>query len=646
MKKLIIIFLFITSVLKATDSNYYVDNTGTGDTLATIAEVNALTLATDDTVFFKKGCSWRETLTIPNSGTSGHYIVFTSYSTGLKPIILGSNQALTFTDQGGNVWSSATTLNDPYNIGTIDMELFFDESGIITWGVHKTDTSLLIAEYDWTWLANKIYVYAATDPDSRYTSVEVPQRATIVNLNSKQYLEFNGLDLHYSVYGIQEVYPTANLTGLNVKNCRISHLGTKNGGGYGTHFVYSNSVFEGDTIYDCGRRGISLNHYGNSTITNITIQNCIFYNGYHTTGVDISNGAISSTGTIDTVIIKNSLFYEPAAGTSQGNQIFIQDYSHGITTPVKNVYIYCNIFKYNSSSSIMMEGATSVFIYNNTFYENNTVSAVTNAINVNHNNLSVKIKNNIFYTTLAVDANYRGCNLYCLSTQDYTKVEVDYNIHYRTTNALRTVRVNSADYHMNDLSLLQAATGWETHGQFIDPTFVSSVDYHLQAGSPAIAAGIGVGLNLDYEGNAWEATPSIGAYEYNASPPDPPGLPEVETMTNQLITYAVRRTLSSIWTSNGGGTLTAVGICLSTSVNPTTSDIVVLTDFDNETPSIYQCTFYNLSGGITYHYRAFATNESGTAYGADMEFETPENSVNMSGGNVVTNSSGLVIIAK
>ena len=61
-----------------TTNNYYVDNTGTGDTLSTIAEVNALTLEPGDTVFFKKGAEWREQLDVPNHGTANLYVVFTT----------------------------------------------------------------------------------------------------------------------------------------------------------------------------------------------------------------------------------------------------------------------------------------------------------------------------------------------------------------------------------------------------------------------------------------------------------------------------------------------------------------------------------------------------------------------------------------
>lgn len=47
-----------------------------------------------------------------------------------------------------------------------------------------------------------------------------------------------------------------------------------------------------------------------------------------------------------------------------------------------------------------------------------------------------------------------------------------------------------------------------------NPDFVSSSDYHLQAGSPAIAAGVNVGITYDYEGKPFVDPPSSGIYEY------------------------------------------------------------------------------------------------------------------------------------
>ena len=49
-----------------------------------------------------------------------------------------------------------------------------------------------------------------------------------------------------------------------------------------------------------------------------------------------------------------------------------------------------------------------------------------------------------------------------------------------------------------------------------DPLFVSTSDFRLQAGSPAINAGIDVGLTQDFTGRFLVGLPDIGAYEFGA----------------------------------------------------------------------------------------------------------------------------------
>ncbi len=72
-------------------------------------------------------------------------------------------------------------------------------------------------------------------------------------------------------------------------------------------------------------------------------------------------------------------------------------------------------------------------------------------------------------------------------------------------------------------------------------------------------------------------------------------------------------------TSDGGDPVTARGVSWSTSADPTTSDSRI-------TNGAAFGTFINrltgLSPGTTYHVRAYATNEEGTAYGIDVTFTT------------------------
>jgi hypothetical protein len=60
-----------------------------------VADVNAASFSAGDSVLFKRGCTWREQLTVPSSGSSGNPITLGAYGTGDKPIINGADDITT-----------------------------------------------------------------------------------------------------------------------------------------------------------------------------------------------------------------------------------------------------------------------------------------------------------------------------------------------------------------------------------------------------------------------------------------------------------------------------------------------------------------------------------------------------------------------
>lgn len=72
-------------------------------------------------------------------------------------------------------------------------------------------------------------------------------------------------------------------------------------------------------------------------------------------------------------------------------------------------------------------------------------------------------------------------------------------------------------------------------------------------------------------------------------------------------------------TNDGGTTVTERGICWSTSTNPTIDDNHVSAGTGTGS---FTAAMNGLEANITYHVRAYATNDAGTAYGQDVEFTT------------------------
>ncbi len=650
MRRGLTILLFILSCnLFAT--NYYVDNTGTGDTLATIAEVNTLTLAGDDTVFFKKGCEWEEKLVVPNSGTKGHYIVFTNYGTeSTNPEIIGSTTAVIWTETGtANVWQSATSVTDPF-AGSSGNIFFLAVADTII-GDHKVYSAgytNLVNEYDWTWNSNTLYVYAATDPDDRYVDVEASQLDYGIALNSKNYIEINAVDIYFQ--RISGVYNTSNtvLTGLTVRNCNIAYSGSPDGFGYGIHVICNNGLFEYNEIWEHGRRGISLYNYTSSDIDTIIVQNNIFHNGYHVTGVDLAPGSTTgSTGDISEVIIRNNLFYDEENVDVSGTAM-ISIYGAGTDTGISHdIYIYNNVLKYIAGYGIFLwRKPDDIFIYNNTFYGINKIQTSGGAfvyINKNEDDdTKIYVKNNIFYLDAVYATNTSASVYYLVGSAEFDHFTSDYNLYYNT-DALARLYIHynpTVYYRTSQWADWKTASGWDANSPTpADPSFTDDpTDLTLAEGSPAIGAGIGVGLVTDFAGSVWKDEPSIGAYEYDSELPTPTDLAELTT--NPITTYnAFKATITYEITSNGGGTITERGVVYSTSANPTTSSSKV-----SGTGDVGSYTSYitNLSGGTTYHVRAYAINESGTSYGSDQNFTTPEMGAITSGGSIRLNGQTII----
>lgn len=79
--------------------------------------------------------------------------------------------------------------------------------------------------------------------------------------------------------------------------------------------------------------------------------------------------------------------------------------------------------------------------------------------------------------------------------------------------------------------------------------------------------------------------------------------------------------------SNGGEEITAKGICWSTESNPTLDDSYTS---DGTGSNEFESTISDLTPGITYYVRAYATNLNGTGFGNEISFQTNTNAPQVS----------------
>ncbi|MBA7544886.1 hypothetical protein ES705_37247 [subsurface metagenome] len=107
-------------------------------------------------------------------------------------------------------------------------------------------------------------------------------------------------------------------------------------------------------------------------------------------------------------------------------------------------------------------------------------------------------------------------------------------------------------------------------------------------------------------------------------------LPTVSTTEGSSITPTTAQSGGNI-TDDGGGTITARGVCWSTAHNPTIVDNK--TD-DGTATGIFTSSITGLTATTTYYIRAYATNSAGTAYGDEITIITSTATVTDYEGNV------------
>jgi uncharacterized protein (TIGR02145 family) len=169
-------------------------------------------------------------------------------------------------------------------------------------------------------------------------------------------------------------------------------------------------------------------------------------------------------------------------------------------------------------------------------------------------------------------------------------------------------------------------------------TQMMSVPYALNALTAQTAAnglnnGTATNQMMYWNGSSWTTlnpgsngqtlTICNGVLTWTAGGVCPSVLPTLSTTAGFAITTTTASSGGNI-TSDGGGTITARGVCWSTSQNPT---IALTTKTSNGTGTgSFTSSLTGLSPSTSYYIRAYATNSAGTAYGNQVSFTTPTSS--------------------
>lgn len=494
-------------------TTYYVDTAAADDTGAgtsegtawkTVTKVNATAFSAGDTIKFKCGDLWRERITPAASGSSGNVITYTSYGIGNKPRFYASDLLTGWTEHDTNIWEAAHT-------GAVAPIWFIAGDGTVTWGDPKASIVACVNEYDWFYDSNLVYVYAASDPDARYASIEAGYRNEGIIKNNKNYITIDGLEVAFSAQaGIQ--LSNIGYTDWTIQNCDIHHCGVINASA--AHGIVSrdnNSVFQNNRIWHCGGHGIyAIAGGAGTTVSGIIIRDNEVWDCPHT-GIDIMS--YTSTARLTNVDIYRNIVYSTSAYPGATGV-----YMTGIQTSAESggllddVKIYNNLVYNNYGVGILITQASdNVIVANNTVYDSNGSFV---GIDIEPDTTNVTVKNNLVY-------NQDGINIAIKNSASITAA--DYNLSYHTTEESDLIyKVDATRYSISDFAAFKVATSFEAHGVWADPKIVSATDHRLNAGSPAQDAGVyitGIHDETGYTDLAGitspiRANPSMGAYEY------------------------------------------------------------------------------------------------------------------------------------
>jgi len=527
-------------------TTYYVANDGDDENNGTspstpwqtIAKVNSQSFLPGDGVLFKRGDTWREMLYISSSGTQNTPITFAAYGTGKAPAILGSTAITTWENIGGNIWRGTTAVDDPSRGAAHDGSgqgsggwpggaYFITLDGTVYWGHQEkyleSGYQDLQELYDWGWHNGYIYIYSDGNPAFEWSAMEITQRASAIEMPSNNPQDWVTIDniqmLFTQAKGFFAGYPAMDAEGLTISHCHVAWVGIRGGlAADGLKVWHSNSIYKNNVVHDTGRHGAGVLPIGGSVneVSNVTFEHNTFYNGFHTTGVDIQ---IADANRIANLTFINNQFLGTPEFDLGGEDAF--NSNHIWTEPGSGVFenfiFINNIFTYCHGKCLAINAINGTEIYHNTFYGvNPTLANVQGQLYYVGSIQNSIVRNNIFYNN--VDTSF-NTGFYSVKVNDYqmSEIDMDYNLYFTMDPNAPMVKVieYSGSYQMDEWETYKADTGWDTNSPTPqNPQFIAPNNYHLQISSPAKESGIFIGsAEKDKDGYPRSNPPSIGVYE-------------------------------------------------------------------------------------------------------------------------------------
>ncbi len=191
----------------------------------TIAHVNGQTFQPGDSILFKRGDVWNESLTPLSSGGAGNPITFDAYGAGAAPNLTGyyAVPATAWVQVTGNAWKAP--LQATYT--TINFCLF----GTV-WGQKvAAATSNLVARGNFYLANGYVYIFSAGNPAITYSQPIVPMALSnvpVINVNGQSWLTFQHFLVNwFDEYGVYVQGSSDHLVFANMESDSMIPQGTQ-----------------------------------------------------------------------------------------------------------------------------------------------------------------------------------------------------------------------------------------------------------------------------------------------------------------------------------------------------------------------------------------------------------------------------------
>jgi hypothetical protein len=535
---------------------------GTDSVYKTVADVNLKTFLAGDFIYFKRGGTWNEQLTIAQSGSDQHPITIDAFGSGNKPIFNAGgvrNYAIY------SVNTSYITIQNVKVQNAVKWDLFLDGTG----------TNIIVDTVDT--VGGAIGVYTRYKSNTRYSNITVTGATnasyaflvtgtgTTTDVTADHITSTGnaGTGIWFiTITNLTASYLTAQNNGLGGiligRNGTItgvlnaSHLVAGGGPGLGntgdgieikgsTNLTYS--LTDSTSSYNTGG-GLILQNLRNGTISG-TVDNFLAeYNGSNSievgqvtdTIIKNSIGRYSTGANGIAVIVEssnltfdnnttNNNYWDGVSFKGTGSNYTIKNctsFSNGTVgqaasgdgytshDTVENLNIYNSVAHDNLNSGFAMTGSSTGTIYHSTFYNNGSGSFTRGGFWVAQmtGGSGWTIKNNIFYNNFPYEV--------VLDAASIPYQTADHNVFYHPSDN----KFATLNYGVSDITwtTYHVTNGYESNSVYGDPLFlnVGSLDIHLLSGSPAINLGADVSVLTDKDDNTRPQglTPDAGAYEF------------------------------------------------------------------------------------------------------------------------------------